>query len=134
MLVIDLDSVRFTASSPDTDAICAMLRPVSSGRVTARVILSLAAAILVIAVVAGPLADVIMFGIHDHVAAAQTKSTLATVGDAQGSHHCELWMSAGDIAPATDPPAAAPTVFLAPRPALSLVLAYPLPSFPPPRA
>lgn len=110
---------------------CGMLRPVNLRRPsTARFVV--AAAILVLAVIASPLADVVMFGIHDHIAAAQTKSMLVTVADAQSAHHCEVWMSPADVTP-VDLPATPAVAMLAPSPAGVLIVAAPFPSFPPPR-
>lgn len=108
-----------------------MLRPVNLRR-PSRTLFVVAAAILVLAVIASPLADVVMFGIHDHIAAAQTKSMLVTVADAQSSHHCEVWMSPADVI-LVDLPAAPAVAMLAPQPAVVPIVAELLPSFPPPR-
>lgn len=110
-----------------------MLRPVNVRR-PASALFAVAAAILVLAVVASPLADVVMFGIHDHIAAAQTTSMFVTVADAQSSHHCEVWMSPADVTLAVNPPATPPVAMLVPHPAVVPIVADPLPSFPPPRA
>ena len=98
-----------------------------------RALFALAAAILVLAVIVSPLADVVMFGIHDHIAAAQTTSRFITVADAQSSHHCEVWMSPADVTLAINLPATPQIAMLALQPAVIPIVAEPLPSFPPPR-
>jgi hypothetical protein len=93
----------------------------------------LAAAILVLAVIVSPLADVVMFGIHDHIAAAQTTSRFITAADTQSSHHCEVWISPADVTLAINLPATPKIAMLAPLPAVIPIVPEPLPSFPPPR-
>jgi hypothetical protein len=109
-----------------------MLRAMSF-RHPVKALSALAAAILVLAVIVSPLADIVIFGIHDHLSAAQTTSMFITVADAQSSHHCEVWMSPADVTLAISMPATPQIAMLAPQPAVIPIVAEPLPSFPPPR-
>lgn len=105
---------------------------------TARLLPLLATGFVLAATVATPLADIAVFGLHDHIAAIQASSAgqpgPAGAGDVQGSHHCDFWMSPADIALAVDLPVPPPAVFLPLDPAVFLIVAESLPSSPPPRA
>ncbi len=64
---------------------------------TARLLLiALSSSLLVLT----PAADLLAFGLHDHVAPAERGSALAGPGSADGptpSHHCELSASIGEL-------------------------------------
>jgi hypothetical protein len=92
--------------------------------------------LLVMTALVAPMADVVVFGIHEHVSvAAQEQGSLSATGtDLAPSHHCELAMSPGVLLHAGDLPA--PGVVASPPhiPAPPLASHTPLVPFGPPRA
>jgi hypothetical protein len=92
--------------------------------------------LLVMTALVAPMADVVVFGIHEHVSvSAQEQGSLTATGtDSAPSHHCDLAMSPGVLLHAGDLPA--PGVVASPphTPAPPLASHTPLVPFGPPRA
>lgn len=92
--------------------------------------------ILVMSVLVAPLADVAVFGIHDHVSvsAGEQGSLTATGADPAPSHHCELGMSPCAVLDVNELSIPAAVVLLSGAPPPLLASHTPFVPFAPPRA
>jgi hypothetical protein len=92
---------------------------------------------VVVLAVAGPTLDVLLFGLHEHVAAAaHAKGERAPVNDLDGHarHHCDLGMNPAEVAPALELIAPLPTGESPAESLFSTVASRPFVPFTPPRA
>lgn len=121
-----------------SDQAHAILRPVKSRSPLARWRLTSVACALGFMAVGNPLADVVLFGVHDHFATTQASShgqlTVTEVSDVQEPHHCHLWMSPAGVAPLLDVPTPLAAAPLPPGSADPFVVAEPFSLLQPPRA
>lgn len=121
-----------------SDQAHAILRPVKWRSPLARWRLTSVACALGFMAVGNPLADVVLFGVHDHFATTQASShgqlTVTEVSDVQEPHHCHLWMSPAGVAPLLDVPTPLAAAPLPPGSADPFVVAEPFSLLQPPRA
>jgi len=99
--------------------------------------LLLAVSLVVFLAVAGPTLDVLLFGIHEHVAAtAHTQGERRPLNDLDGHarHHCDLGMNPAEVAPALELIAPLPATAPLTEPLFSTVASRPFVPFTPPRA
>jgi len=94
--------------------------------------------ILVLAILAIPTADLLAFGLHEHVMAPVMlgfdEVTAPPHAEAGTAHHCELWMNPGDVAPAFTPFRSAAGVNLGDGPQSARPVWHPFLPFTPPRS
>jgi len=92
--------------------------------------------VLTLTALVAPVADVIAFGLHDHVSvSARAQGGLTLTGaDTAPSHHCELAMSPGVLLQTDELPAPGPIASPPGAPRLMLASHTPIVPFNPPRA
>ena len=96
-----------------------------------------AVCLVVFLAVAGPTLDVLLFGLHEHVAAAaHTKGESRPVNDLDGHarHHCDLGMNPAEVAPVLELIAPLRATESLAEPLFSAVASRPFVPFTPPRA
>jgi hypothetical protein len=99
--------------------------------------LLLAVFTVVFLAVAGPTLDVLLFGLHEHVAAAaHAKGESAPVNDLDGParHHCDIGMNPAEVAPVFELIAPLPAAESPAEPLFSALASRPFVPYTPPRA
>ncbi len=71
---------------------------------------------IVLMVLVGPVIDEVVFGLHEHVSSAESRSdaSVPAGGPNHAAHHCDLSMSPADVAPASILPVPVPVAVVQP--------------------